>query len=326
MPNQYNIGVAIATYNGSKYIREQLLSILRQTIRPDLIVISDGGSIDNTPSICEEVLKTSGVKYKILTSIQRLSVKDNFQKCILACDSRYIFLCDQDDVWIESKISDYLCLVEKYKPAMIFSDAVLVDENLHELSKTLWNSIDYHPVSDVMVYERNDSRYYHELLRHNIVTGMCMMIDRSYLQFLYPFSSYAIHDTWISNIIGFYGKVIAYNKREVLYRQHQDNVIGTTTSIKKTYSNRRLYYTKLIDKISFTKDIISRCSDDDILKAYNSYINFLKYRCEYIEGKHLFISPLKSLKLYQKYNCKWKSIIIKDMYTRSIFKKELLHE
>lgn len=322
MAVQYNCGVAIATYNGENFIAEQLNSILNQTVKPDLIVVSDGGSDDNTVAVCEDILSGSGVAYKLLTSDGRLSIKDNFEKCISFCEADYIFISDQDDVWRDTKIEDYLSLVYQYHPSMIFSNALLVNENLESKGKTLWDSINYHVRNDVTVYQPNDYRYYSELFKHNIVTGMCMMIDRRYLSSIVPFSSYAIHDTWISNVIGFYGTIIAYNKCEVLYRQHNNNVIGTTTSLKKSYAHRDQYLSKLKNKICLVKDVLAKCTSDDIKGQYKKYLDFLVYRKKIINGNCHAVSIIKYGKKYKQYCSDWKIIILKDLYTR-VRKKDI---
>lgn len=310
------VGIALATYNGEKYIYEQLVSIVTQSVKPDIIVVSDGGSSDQTVSICKKVLSEFDIPFKVLTSNKRLSVRENFEKSIMSCEAKYVFLSDQDDVWMTTKIEDFLHLFEKYNPAMIFANAELVDEKMKFLNKTLWGSINYSNSSDVVIYQQNDEKYYNELVKHNIVTGMCVAIDHTWIDKVIPFSKHAIHDVWIGNVIGFYAPVLAYSKCVVKYRQHAGNVVGTSTSLAKAYTHRNRYIKRLNEDILLSRDIINKCTNNDIANKYYSLESFLKFRKNYIERKEKNISLVKHIQEYRRFNNNWKQILMKDIYAR----------
>ena len=98
------ISVAICTYNGEKYIREQLESILNQEYSVDEIVVGDDGSSDRTIEVAEKILKTSDVSYRILRSTTNIGYRKNFERTIAATKGEIIFLSDQDDVWKRNKV------------------------------------------------------------------------------------------------------------------------------------------------------------------------------------------------------------------------------
>lgn len=310
------VGIVLATYNGQKYLYEQLVSIATQSVKPDIVVISDGGSSDDTVCICKKVLFEYNIQCKILTSDRRLSVRENFEKCLENCDAKYIFFSDQDDVWLKTKIEEYLCLFEKYKPAMIFSNASLVDEKLKPLNRTLWETINYDNVSEITVYKPNDKKYYEKMVNHNIVTGMCMAIDRSFVDEILPFSQHSIHDIWIANVVGFHAPIVAYNRCLVKYRQHPGNVVGTSTSILKAYSHKNRYITRLDEDILFWKDVIAKCTDKDIMHSCCDLKKFLEFRKNYIANKENIISIVNRICDYKRFSNNWKRTIVKDIYAR----------
>src|SRR5574344_2136916 len=96
------ISLALPTYNGEKYLREQLDSIFNQTMVPEEIVVVDDRSTDSTIQILEEYKQKYGLKYYI--NEQNLGYNKNFEKAITLCQGDYIALCDQDDVWLPEKI------------------------------------------------------------------------------------------------------------------------------------------------------------------------------------------------------------------------------
>ena len=310
------IGIVIATYNGEKYIEEQINSIINQTLKPDLIIISDGGSKDNTIELSKKILSNSNIEYQILVSDKQLSVKDNFEKGIRKCDTDIVFCADQDDYWLPTKIIDFLEAFENNDAAMVFSNAYIVDEKLGKTGKTLWEAIGFYVNKDQLIFERADRNFLDELNRHNVVTGMCMAFKGMYKDELLPFSNYSIHDVWITYRMNQLGKIVALNKPEVLYRQHGNNVIGVQKSVKRSMKNRNTYYERVIFRIKFIEDILEKCKDNKLLCDYNNYLLYLNRRRNFLTKKTTFFNVFFDLISYKKYEYKWKEIILKDIYTR----------
>lgn len=310
-----NVGVVIATYNGERYIEEQLNSIINQSIRPDIVVISDGGSNDNTVSICEKILQEDGIKHLILTSKKQLSVKINFERAISACDAEYIFCADQDDYWLKDKIFDFLSIFRKNNPDMVFSNAFIVDENLNKTGTKLWETIGYNSQKEMEVYEKGSIEFRKLLYKHNVVTGMCMAFRGDLKDEVLPFSNNAIHDVWLAFKINQLGKVIALNKCEVLYRQHKNNVIGTHSSLQNSFMHKNGYYSRIIQRIDFIKDVSGDC-DNKLEQLDKQYIAHLQWRKEFVEGTKGIKNIFQKLGAYKQYEYKWFLIILKDIYTR----------
>lgn len=113
--------VAVCTYNGEKYIEEQLNSIIQQSIKPNQIVISDDNSSDNTVEIAKEILEKSGINYIINVNKPNLGITENFDKAFSLCTGDIIFPSDQDNVWFENYIQEFLLAFQKIrKQYMLF--------------------------------------------------------------------------------------------------------------------------------------------------------------------------------------------------------------
>ena len=308
------IGVIIATFNGEKFIQEQLESIISQTIKPDLMVVSDGGSIDSTIEICQAVLKKSGIEYVILQSDKQLSVKENFEKGLRKCKTDYIFFSDQDDYWLPNKIKNTIQVMDDTGSVLVFCNAYITDESLRAGKHTLWQQIGYEPKKTVTVYDRLDGDLQKELIRRNIITGMCMAIDVRILKDILPFSDNTIHDSWIALVANTQGKVASINSCDVYYRQHDYNAIGTKSTIKGSYNHRGEYLNKVKRRFRLIEEIKAKAYnyDSNYTKRYDIYMDYLKSRIDYIEKKR----KMPDFKHYQKYERKPMMIMLKDIYAR----------
>lgn len=314
------LGVVLATFNGEKYIEQQLLSLANQTLRPDMIVISDANSKDSTIDIARRVLDKINIEYKILTSDKQLSVRENFQKALENIDTYYIFFCDQDDVWVNNKIEITIHYMKKFKAVLAFTNARLVDANLNSTKRdNLWERIQYNVTYEYQYYKENDNTFISELLKHNVVTGMCMCITNELKAFILPFSIHGIHDSWIALNAISHGNVIAINKKLVLYRQHELNVIGANNSgINKKIEKSKKYVSNIKNRLELIKDWKFKnciCQDE-----VDKYIDFLAFRLDLIEKNEKLFSIVMELRMYKKYEVRSTSIILKDSIMRVLNK------
>lgn len=120
------ISVCIATYNGERFIREQISSIINQLGNEDEIIISDNGSTDSTIDIIKEI---DDKRIKLIKGPKKKSPTSNFENALMHAKGEYIFLSDQDDVWKDNKISICMQYLKHYD--CVISDAEMVDENLN---------------------------------------------------------------------------------------------------------------------------------------------------------------------------------------------------
>src|SRR5574344_1867255 len=124
------ISVALCTYNGEKYIEEQLLSIIHQTEKVDEIVVCDDCSVDNTIKKVEHIaVEHPEITFNIKVNEQNLGVTKNFEKAIFLCKGDIVFLSDQDDVWNPNKVASIVQWFEKHPDkSTVFTNAILIDE------------------------------------------------------------------------------------------------------------------------------------------------------------------------------------------------------
>lgn len=143
--------VIMATYNGEKYVVEQLDSIINQTIKPYTVIIRDDCSTDNTVKIINDYIKnyTGDVNFEVLDSTQNLGYIKNFEALAKAARSEFVFFCDQDDVWMNNKAETLLKRTEE-KPNvnLLFSDARLVNDKLQTIG-FLWENIKFDPTQEL---------------------------------------------------------------------------------------------------------------------------------------------------------------------------------
>lgn len=124
-----SISVVMATYNGKKYIREQLESIFNQTCLPDEIIIADDCSSDETLDIVNEFKTQKNIKINSYSNPQNLGYIRNFKTAISKAKGDYIFLCDQDDIWENNKIEKTITIMERENAEIACTGFRLVDAN-----------------------------------------------------------------------------------------------------------------------------------------------------------------------------------------------------
>ena len=223
------ISVALCTYNGSRYLREQLDSIASQTRRPDELVIRDDMSADETVEIAERFAEKAPFPVNIHRNTENFGSTRNFESAIEACRGEIIALSDQDDVWEPQKLER----IETEFAAdpglgMVFSDAMLTDENLRPLGIRLWRE----------TFRRRDQREFTSgravevLLQYNVVTGATMAFRSDLKPAVLPIPELTeyIHDAWIALIAAMASRVKFIPEPLVRYRQHAGQQLGAGLS------------------------------------------------------------------------------------------------
>ena len=202
------ISVCMATYNGEKYIKEQLDSILCQIVENDEVIISDDSSTDNTVEIINAF---NDDRIKIYKNEKEKGYTRNFENALEKASGDIIFLSDQDDIWIEDKVKKMTEILENYD--FVVSDNSIVNENLEVINK-----------SHFEVYKTGRGFIKNLLLPRYV--GACMAFKRNVLEKSLPFPDNAKlcpHDYWISLIAEMYFKSYKLDEQLLLYRRHGAN-------------------------------------------------------------------------------------------------------
>jgi len=132
-----SFGVALACFNGIKYISAQLESICRQAVQPDLISISDDCSTDGTSEFLREFKRRSNIPVAITSNARRLGVIENFLNAFRQCDTDYIAYCDQDDVWHDEKVAICKDILSTTGAALVIHKSTVVNEDLVPLGRAV---------------------------------------------------------------------------------------------------------------------------------------------------------------------------------------------
>ena len=216
--------VALCSYNGEKYIHQQIDSILSQTHRPSEIVVCDDGSTDRTPEILVEYQKQYPEIFRIhFNEINLRSVK-NFEKAISLCSKEIIFLSDQDDIWAENKAEKIVSFLDNHSEIdAVATNGFCIDENgaVHE-KYSLWDA-------PVFLREKGKNIDYFEIILHcNIATGASMAFRAALKPEIIPFpvlKDYH-HDEWIAVNTARKGRFELLNDKLFYYRTHQEQQVG----------------------------------------------------------------------------------------------------
>lgn len=223
------IDILMATYNGEKYLVEQLDSIINQTYRNWNLLIRDDNSTDKTLEIIQNYHKKDK-RIKILKDNKgNLGIVRNFEELLKNSESEFIMFSDQDDIWVENKLDMYLKMIEKIKNKgfMIHSDAILFDKNKSNILK------------ETFISKKAINKGLENVFFNYFVQGATILISKEIKNFILPFPKEVyLHDRYIHLISELFFERIFVNKALIYYRQHGDNQIGAKNTIRELLSKR----------------------------------------------------------------------------------------
>jgi glycosyltransferase involved in cell wall biosynthesis len=231
------ISVCIATYNGEKYIREQLESILPQLAEDDEIIISDDSSTDSTLSI----IKNFGDnRIKVYAEQRFRNPIKNFENAINYATGDYIFLSDQDDKWMDRK-------VEVMSKALQQCDVVV--------SNAYIGDADLNIIRDSYFEWRNSRKGFFKNLYKNSYLGCCMAFRKKILTKILPFpANIPMHDMWIGMMAEFHYKAIFIPDRLMIYRRHG----GNATYLNADFTSNESLSAQIKYRITLLAAVIKR--------------------------------------------------------------------
>jgi glycosyltransferase involved in cell wall biosynthesis len=248
-----NISIAIATYNGAKYIETQIDSILNQTLKPYEIIITDDSSTDNTV----ELLKRFQSKHdfiKLFVNDSNKGVTKTFENSVKNCTGDYIALSDQDDIWMPHKL-DVLVTNLKEEDA-VYGNSLLVDQNGKSLG------VDFKTILIMRSLYIGSP-----LLLSNCVPGHAILMKKNFAKMILPFPEVVMFDKWIGFSAAAGSGLKFVDEILVHYRQHDTNTVGTRKSknkkIRKT--NTEIFNQKLLELKDMQKAPIKEESTKRIL-------------------------------------------------------------
>lgn len=234
------ISVAMATFNGEAFLREQLDSLYRQTLPPFEVVVSDDHSTDGTIDILKEYHDNYGLQYSV--NEHNIGVNQNFEKAIRACKGEYIAISDQDDVWFPEKIEvcyKKLKEIEGNQPALVSSQCYHINNKGEVISKGTCINIDSSSCADTILHPPG------------VTQGCSMMFNRKLLELLKPFPSSEV--IMYDGYIGLVGTCVGikYNIAKPLFyhRHHHSNVTSPLNQGKRKETHWFYFLRKFIEPV-----------------------------------------------------------------------------
>ncbi len=209
--NKIRASVAMAVYNGEAYIRDQIDSIIKCMSEDDEIVISYDQSNDRTKEIIDNYSSTDS-RIRVVVNQSAGGVQSNFTNAVMNCDGKYIFLADQDDVWVGDKINSVVKIFESTSADLVVHDGHMADNNLNILPKTIFER-----------YGKYDNPV-RNIIKCNY-WGCCMAFKSELREIVCPFptENKVGHDWWLGILAGFHGKIVRTDECFLLHRLHDSN-------------------------------------------------------------------------------------------------------
>lgn len=273
------IAILMATYNGEKYICQQIDSILSQTCKDWELYIHDDGSTDNTIAAVESYVEKYPDKIHLIDGKSTGGAKYNFFYMFGQVEAPYYMTCDQDDVWLEKKIEltyDKMLTIEDKADisCLVYTELRVVDSELNTIADTMsgYQSLDCH------------KRTINQFILQNSVTGCTMMVNRALrdkMLRITDIDNTIMHDWWAALVAAQFGKTAFIDEPTILYRQHGDNSLGALGINKLSYIVRRVWQKKQIQESMR----LGRLQAREFAKTYNLPADSLAVRYVALEDK-----------------------------------------
>lgn len=313
------ISIALCTYNGSKYLEEQLCSFVSQVRQPDELIICDDGSSDRTLEILDNFSKNAPFTVNIIVNRSNLGVVKNFENAIRLCNGDLIALSDQDDVWHPDKLK----LCERIFSCnsdigAVFTNAIVTDRSLSALGYDMWHKTAFTSREQKKAL---NGMVLNVLLKHYIVTGATLVFRADFKQLVLPIPSIWFHDAWIALLMASISKLSFVNEPLMKYRQHSANQLGGVKKnfikqIKEAFKIERTeYYDLEISRHRIAIDRLFSFSEkfnlNDKITLIEDKLNHLEFRSSMHKNRFLRIPSVfkECTRLgYYRYARNWGSI------------------
>jgi glycosyltransferase involved in cell wall biosynthesis len=299
--------ILLSTYNGERYLADQLNSIISQSLSDWVLLIRDDTSRDSTLAIIHEYMARDPRIQLMQDSLGNLNSRGSFSALMKQAELRnenYIFFADQDDVWLPGKLEISVRMLEtlehqhgKAVPALVHSDLRVVDRQLNVIHHSYlhYEGLNRNPINPIKT-----------LLINNYVTGCTMGINRALLQVASPVPNSAfMHDWWCALCAAVTGNIGFIDEATMLYRQHDNNSIGSTGlsgKVKELITLKRGFSRRLNNLRSCFKqaeDLLQRISHgDDYYTTVKEFSLLPDYslRKRYATTRELQLTPASTLR------------------------------
>ena len=300
------ISVALCTYNGERFLPQQLASIAQQTRLPDELVVCDDKSTERSVVIVREFAESVSFPVRIFENERNLGFAANFERAIRLCDGDLIALSDQDDIWnpnrLERSEQEFMAHPQA---GLVFSDADVIDEQDRPLGETLWQRLGF------VGKRKHDLQagQFVVLAKHRFVTGATVMFRAALRDRFLPIGGGWIHDEWIALVIAAFSDLRPIDQPLIRYRIHGSQQVGLQNKLEqraqgKTRAER--HWARLAESVKELQqmcDVLSTMVLDErrnVLPAYQQHLQFLSFRSNLPSMRLARLGPV--LKRYPQYS------------------------
>ena len=264
------ISIAMCTYNGAKYLQEQLESINLQTRTPDELILCDDASDDGTLEIARKFAASCSFPVRIYVNERNVGSNKNFEKAIGHCAGDIIALSDQDDIWHAEKLERMEeVFLSKPRTGLVFTDGEVINESLEPVGYSLWQC---YGLTTARQKRMREGKPYEVLLLNNVVTGATMAFKSRFRRLVLPIpaDSGLIHDGWIALLIAFAAEVGFIDEPLIKYRLHSNQQVGATRvgflemverarkAEARSHLNIARSFAQVLDRLRRVADIIDK--------------------------------------------------------------------
>ena len=309
--------VAMCTYNGTRFVAEQLASIAAQTRLPDELVVCDDRSTDATIECIREFARTAPFPVRVFENEKNIGSTKNFERAVELCEGDFIAVADQDDVWLPEKLQRLEEVLANESTGLVFTDGDVVDESLQPLGQRVWQTIRFGEEEQRLFRE---GHAFAVLLDHNVVTGAAMALKAEFKKLILPFPNDlthdgipVLHDWWTALLIAAVGEVSFVPESLFKYRQHSSQQMGVirehdehapasfraAVRRRNTFSAELHYVRAILERLAAVEGLRVRAN---VLPDLEARLTHLETRAAMPERRSRRIAPVLRELLARRYH------------------------
>jgi hypothetical protein len=321
-PDHNRISVTLCTYNGERFLAQQLASMATQTRLPDELVVCDDRSTDGTVSIVREFAASAPFPVRIFENERNLGFAANFERAIRLCEGNLIALSDQDDIWYPLRLQRSEQEFTAHPEAgLVFSDADVIDDNNELAGPTLWRRLGFagKRARDLL------AGHYVLLAKHRFVTGATVMFRAGLRDRCLPIAAGWIHDEWMALVAAAFSDLRPIDQPLIRYRVHGSQQVGFRNKLEQRtlgMSPSQRHWGRLAESVKDLErvcDALSAMVLDPrrpVLPVYQDHLQFLSFRANLPVHRAARLGPI--LTRYPQYRVHSSGLLsaLKDLLTK----------
>ena len=280
---QNRISVALCTFNGERFLPQQLASIANQTRLPDELIVCDDRSTDHTVDLVRAFAASAPFPVRIFENEHNLGFARNFEQAIRLCEGNLIALSDQDDIWYPIRLQrSEQEFIDHPEAGLVFSDADVINDENELTGTTMWQQLAFAGKGEHDLL----AGHYLLLAKQRFVTGATVMLRASLREHCLPIGQGWIHDEWIALIAAAFFDLRPIAQPLIRYRIHSSQQVGLQNKLEQRIQGTRAqrHWGRLVESV---KDLQLACaalsamaldSRRQVLPAYQGHLQFLSFR------------------------------------------------